>query len=169
MAGHFAENPGRSGAPLDDPAVCRAAGVLAALDSPLRIALCRLLGRRPHVVRELVAALGRSQPLVSQHLKILRTAGIVAAERRGREVSYRLARPEVAVLIDLAAELARRIETGDETPIELRELSLAAAQPAEDDGAPEAPARPAGALAAIAPEEPAAEADPEAGALRPPC
>lgn len=54
-------------------------------------------------------------------------------------------------------------------PIELRELSLAAAQPAEDDGAPEAPARPAGALAAIAPEEPAAEADPEAGALRPPC
>ena len=45
----------------------------------------------------LAAELGASQPNVSQHLAVMRTAGIVEAERDGREVRYRLADPEVIV------------------------------------------------------------------------
>ncbi len=36
------------------------------------------------------AVLGVSQPLVSQHLRVLRSARLVGAERRGREVAYSL-------------------------------------------------------------------------------
>ena len=38
-----------------------------------------------------------TQPNVSQHLGVLRAAGIVEAERDGREVRYRLADPDVMV------------------------------------------------------------------------
>ena len=41
------------------------------------------------------SAIGASQPNVSQHLAIMRTAGLVEAERDGREVRYRLADPDV--------------------------------------------------------------------------
>jgi DNA-binding transcriptional ArsR family regulator len=41
-------------------------------------------------VHELVAALGVTQPLISQHLRVLKAAGVVSGERHGREVVYRL-------------------------------------------------------------------------------
>lgn len=44
----------------------------------------------PLFVKELVARLGVSQPLVSQHLRILRSAGVVRAERRGGGSEYSL-------------------------------------------------------------------------------
>ncbi len=44
----------------------------------------------------LVDALGASQPLVSQHLKTLRAAGLVNTHRRGREMVYSLADDHVA-------------------------------------------------------------------------
>jgi DNA-binding transcriptional ArsR family regulator len=39
-----------------------------------------------HCVHELVAALSLPQPLVSQHLRVLKAAGVVAGRRSGREV-----------------------------------------------------------------------------------
>ena len=46
-------------------------------------------------VGRLAEAIGATQPNVSQHLAMLRAAGIVEAERDGREVRYRLADPDV--------------------------------------------------------------------------
>ena len=46
-------------------------------------------------VGRLAEEMGVSQPNVSQHLAVLRAAGIVEAERDGREVRYRLADPDV--------------------------------------------------------------------------
>ena len=40
-------------------------------------------------VCELVEPLGRSQPTVSHHLKILGDAGVISGEKRGRWVWYR--------------------------------------------------------------------------------
>jgi DNA-binding transcriptional ArsR family regulator len=52
-------------------------------------------------VHEVVDLLGLSQSLVSQHLRVLRGARLVATERRGREVVYALADDHVAhVLLD---------------------------------------------------------------------
>jgi DNA-binding transcriptional ArsR family regulator len=61
-------------------------------------------------VGRLASALGASQPSVSQHLAVLRGAGLVESERRGREVRYRLTDPDVMVACGLMrAVLERRL------------------------------------------------------------
>lgn len=67
------------------------AEVLKILASPRRLEILHCLADGPREVGRLAAELGASQPNVSQHLAVMRTAGIVEAERDGREVRYRLA------------------------------------------------------------------------------
>jgi ArsR family transcriptional regulator, zinc-responsive transcriptional repressor len=70
----------------------------------LRIAIVLQLRESQRCVHELVDALGVPQPLVSQHLKILKAAGVVTGERSGREVLYRLADHHLAhIVIDAVA------------------------------------------------------------------
>lgn len=47
---------------------------------------------------EMVEPLGVSQPTVSHHLKILRQAGLVVSEKRGRRVYYRTVAQRLAAL-----------------------------------------------------------------------
>lgn len=61
-----------------------------ALSAPVRLSIVVELSAAPRSVSELVEALGVSQPLVSQHLRVLRAARLVAADRRRRERVYRL-------------------------------------------------------------------------------
>lgn len=71
--------------------VLDAAGeILRALAAPVRIAIVLQLKQSQRCVHELVDTLEVPQPLVSQHLRILKQAGVVASERSGREVLYRL-------------------------------------------------------------------------------
>ncbi len=88
------------------PAVTRvelftdAGELLKALSAPVRIAIVTHLHTRgPLCVHELVDALGVAQPLVSQHLRILRAASIVEGRRRGREVAYLLVDEHVAHIV----------------------------------------------------------------------
>lgn len=97
--------------------------LLKALAAPVRLAVVEELTAGPRCVHELVERLGVSQPLASQHLRVLRAAGLVTAGRRGREVEYRLADDHVAhVVLDLiqhAAEPVQApIEVPDDTPHE---------------------------------------------------
>ena len=71
------------------------AEVLKVLASPRRLEILHRLADGPLEVGRLAAELGASQPNVSQHLTVLRTAGMVEAERDGREVRYRLIDPDV--------------------------------------------------------------------------
>ena len=48
------------------------------------------LSRGTRCVHELVDALGISQSLASQHLRVLRAAGLVTSVRRGKETAYSL-------------------------------------------------------------------------------
>lgn len=64
------------------------ADLFKALSSPVRLAIVHAVHDRPHCVHELVTALGVSQPLISQHLRVLRAARVVHGERRGREITY---------------------------------------------------------------------------------
>jgi len=73
------------------------AEVLKTLASPRRLEILHVLARGPIEVGRLAEAIGATQPNVSQHLGVLRAAGIVEAERDGREVRYRLADPDVMV------------------------------------------------------------------------
>lgn len=73
------------------------AEVLRTLASPRRLEILHVLARAPIEVGRLAEAIGATQPNVSQHLAVLRAAGIVDAERDGREVRYRLVDPDVMV------------------------------------------------------------------------
>jgi ArsR family transcriptional regulator len=64
--------------------------LLRALSAPVRIAIVLQLREGGRCVHELVDALGVTQPLISQHLRVLKSAGVVDGERHGREVVYRL-------------------------------------------------------------------------------
>lgn len=86
-----------AGRPSPTPAATRprttlvAAGeLLRALSAPVRIAIVLQLRDHERCVHELVEALGVTQPLISQHLRVLKSAGVVNGERHGREVVYRL-------------------------------------------------------------------------------
>lgn len=79
--------------------------IIGALDSRLRVQIIWRLSIREHFVHELVDGLGKSQPLISQHLRVLKRSGIVDSERRGREVIYRLVLREAADLIGAAVKL----------------------------------------------------------------
>src|SRR6185312_1118818 len=84
--GVFTEYP----APPPREILDAAGELLRALAAPVRIAIVLQLRESQRCVHELVDALGVPQPLVSQHLKILKAAGVVTGERSGREVLYRL-------------------------------------------------------------------------------
>ncbi len=62
-----------------------------ALGDPGRLRIFEILLEGPRHVSELVLALSLSQPHVSKHLRILKDAGLVADNRRGRWVEYRVA------------------------------------------------------------------------------
>ena len=57
---------------------------------PTRTQIVRALSPGPLSVGDLAAILGRSKSATSQHLRVLRDAGIVSARRRGRAVIYSL-------------------------------------------------------------------------------
>jgi DNA-binding transcriptional ArsR family regulator len=72
----------------------QASDLFRTLGDPTRRAMFeRLSGEGELTVGELVAGAGVSQPAVSQHLAVLRTAGLVTERREGRFVRY-AARPQ---------------------------------------------------------------------------
>jgi ArsR family transcriptional regulator len=100
------------------------ADVLKTLSNPKRLEIVHLLAGGPREVGKLAEELGISQPNVSQHLAIMRSAGVVEAEREGREVRYRLADPEIIVACEtmrgvLMRRLSRISEAAMRTPADV--------------------------------------------------
>jgi len=72
-------------------ALQRAEALLKSVAHVARIRIVReIQAHGSRCVHELVEDLGLRQPLVSQHLRVLRTAGVVDGERAGQEIRYRL-------------------------------------------------------------------------------
>ena len=93
-----------------DPLYTLQAEVLKTLASPRRLEIVHRLAAGPCGVGQLAEELGISQPNVSQHLAVLRAAGVVVAEREGREVRYRLFDPDVVVACNvMRGVLLRRV------------------------------------------------------------
>jgi DNA-binding transcriptional ArsR family regulator len=63
---------------------------LAALADPTRRQVLEQLRRGPRAVCDIAARLPVSRPAVSQHLKVLREAGLVREERRGTQHIYEI-------------------------------------------------------------------------------
>ncbi len=62
--------------------------ILKALGEPTRLQIFQLLLKRKHCTRSLAKTLGITESAVSQHLKILREAGVVYGERCGYHIHY---------------------------------------------------------------------------------
>lgn len=84
------------------------ADVLKTLASPRRLEILHRLAAGPRLVGELAADLQLSQPNVSQHLAVLRKAGLVDAERDGREAHYRLTDEDVMRACGLMRDVLER-------------------------------------------------------------
>ena len=86
-------------APLDEAEAAELARVLAALADPVRLRLLSLVADRGEVCScELEEPLGRSQPTISHHTRILAEAGLLAGERRGRWVWWSVVPTRLASL-----------------------------------------------------------------------
>jgi ArsR family transcriptional regulator len=106
------------------------AGLFKGLAHPIRIRILEVLSSSPEVsVSELLEVVGLEASHVSQHLAVLRRNRLVASERRGSLVYYRLAYPEVADLLRVARTLLGEI------------LETTAQQLVANEGLPAIPAR----------------------------
>ena len=81
-------------------ATYEAEDVWDALGDPTRRAIVACLAERPRAVGELAEALPISRPAVSQHLKVLKEAGLVTDRAAGTRRVYRLNPAGVAALRD---------------------------------------------------------------------
>jgi ArsR family transcriptional regulator, arsenate/arsenite/antimonite-responsive transcriptional repressor len=71
------------------------------LGEPARLQLLSLIAAQPSgevCACELVESLGLSQPTVSHHLKVMYEAGLLAKERRGNWIYYRIVPAQLASL-----------------------------------------------------------------------
>lgn len=75
------------------------AGLLA-LGDPTRLAIFERLADRPQAVVELARELPVSRPAVSQHLRVLKEAGLVIDQAVGNRRIYRVDRDALAALRD---------------------------------------------------------------------
>jgi rhodanese-related sulfurtransferase len=105
--------------PFKDRLYAEFATIGKALANPHRLELLDLLGQGERSVDELAQEIGQSLANTSAHLQVLRQARLVESDKRGLNVVYRLAAPEVftlwRTLRDLGtarlAEVDRLVET----------------------------------------------------------
>jgi ArsR family transcriptional regulator len=93
-------------APLGEPDAEILARRFAALADPARLRLLSLLAAAEAgevCACDLVEPLGKSQPTVSHHLKVLSEAGLISGDKRGRWVWYRVVPEHLDKLRDAIA------------------------------------------------------------------
>ena len=79
--------------------------IFKSLAHPTRLAILDILRGQEQCVCHIEAVLGQRQAYISQHLMVLREAGLVADRRDGSRIYYRVVRPEVYQLLDSSAAL----------------------------------------------------------------
>jgi len=91
----------RNNFPMQKPTSLEPIAVFRALAHPARVAIVKTLAAEEEkCVCHLVEVCGLGWSTVSRHLSILREAGVIADEKRGLQVFYRLRLPCVARFVD---------------------------------------------------------------------
>lgn len=76
---------------IDSTNLDLSAEILRALAHPLRMRMLQFIDQEGEInVNKIYSALGLEQSITSQHLKILRKAGLVETQRNGKFINYRL-------------------------------------------------------------------------------
>ena len=91
---------------IEYPVVKKAALVLRAAQHPLRKQIISLLDERKKLpVTDIYVKLRQEQSVVSQHLAVLRSAGIVNTEKEGKFVYYTLNKKRILEISDFVGNL----------------------------------------------------------------
>lgn len=94
-----------------------AAELLGVLSAPIRLAIISRLAVGSAPVHTLTDAVGQSQPLVSQHLRVLRSMRLVQSTTNGRERLYELVDEHVAhIVADAVRHTSEPAHTGEHHP-----------------------------------------------------
>jgi DNA-binding transcriptional ArsR family regulator len=104
---YLAKKVTKDAAALQEEVFERQARICKAFANSTRLRMLDLLGKRDWAASELQAELGISKANISQHVAILRGAGIVAARRQGRAVYFFLTMPEVKRACQLIRDVLR--------------------------------------------------------------
>lgn len=92
---------------IADAAVAELADLFHLLGDPTRLRIVLHCADRPVAVGDIAAGLQLSSSLVSHHLRLLRAARIVKAERQGKQVFYSAADAHISgVLADMLEHIA---------------------------------------------------------------
>lgn len=95
---------------LDDPAVKRSAEIAKALGHPARIAILKLLAQRTTCFcGDITEILPLAQSTVSQHLKALKSAGLIKGDVEGVRTCYCLNPDGVKELKSILSELSNEL------------------------------------------------------------
>jgi len=92
---------------LEEELYERRAGICKAFANPVRLKILDLVAQRSRPVSELHQRLGISEANLSQHLAVLRGAGVIATRRTGKTVHCYLAIPEVKQACALISDVLR--------------------------------------------------------------
>ncbi len=92
---------------LEEELYERRAGICKAFANPIRLKILDLVAQRSRPVSDLHQRLGISEANLSQHLAVLRAAGVISTQRRGKQVHCSLAIPEVKQACALISDVLR--------------------------------------------------------------
>ena len=81
--------------------------ICKAFANSTRLRMLDLLAKREYTVSDLQSALGITLPNVSQHLSVLKAAGIVTTRRDGKQIHCSLTLPEVKEACQLIRNVLR--------------------------------------------------------------
>ncbi|HLZ29948.1 MAG TPA: metalloregulator ArsR/SmtB family transcription factor [Chloroflexota bacterium] len=85
----------------------RRARICQVLADPKRLRLIDALRDAEQSVGQLAEALGVTYPNISQHLNVMRDAGLVTSRRDGTLIYYRLAYPQITRACDIVRDVLR--------------------------------------------------------------
>ena len=91
--------PSLTGVPLTDSDATALASALAALADPVRLRLLSILAAEGEVCScHLQEPLGKSQPTISHHTRVLAQAGLIEGDKRGKWTWWRIVPERLAAL-----------------------------------------------------------------------
>ena len=92
--------------------------ICKAFANPIRLRILDMIAQRPYAASELQGQLSISKANLSQHMSILRAAGVVVTRREGKKVYCSLAIPEVKQACQLIRNVLRaQIRSGEQLAV----------------------------------------------------
>jgi ArsR family transcriptional regulator, virulence genes transcriptional regulator len=97
----------RTRSAIDDQIYERQVEICKAFANPTRLHILDLLAKQPHSASQLQKQLSVAKANLSQHLTVLKQAGVVSTRREGKQVFCSLAIPEVKTACQLIRDVLR--------------------------------------------------------------